>query len=56
MKNTGTVCHPFEASDKTTANMKLKKKIADINGKGIRMTNAFYRWHNKSGLGTKYGT
>ena len=36
--------------------MRIKKKIADMSGKGIRMTNAYYRWHNKSGVNNKQGT
>ena len=36
--------------------MKIKKKIADISGKGARMTKANYRWHNGSGLNNKQST
>ena len=36
--------------------MKLRKRIGDINSKGIRMTNAYYRWHNKSGVNNKQST
>ena len=51
-----TICKPFDAGEKTTANMKLKKRIGDLNGKGIRLTNAFYRWHNHSGVNNKQST
>ena len=37
-------------------NQKIKKKIYDITGKNIRMTNAYYRWHNKSGVNNKQST
>ncbi len=30
--------------------------MADITGKGLRMTNAYYRWHNKSGVNNKQST
>lgn len=36
--------------------MKTRKRISDLYGKGIRMTNAFYRWHNQSGVNNKQGT
>lgn len=36
--------------------MKLRKRITDMHGKGIRMTNAYYRWHNQSGVNTKQST
>ena len=51
-----TVVKPFEAGEKTTANMKLRKKITDLHGKSTRMTNSFYRWHKKSGVGNKQMT
>lgn len=51
-----TICKPFEAGQKTTSNMKLRKRITDMHGKGIRMTNAYYRWHNQSGVNTKQST
>ena len=56
MKNASTICKPFDAGEKTTSNMKLRKRISDMQGKGIRMTNAFYRWHNKSGVNNKQST
>ena len=46
---------PFEA-EKPTHNKRVRKDVADIHGKGIRMTNSFYRWHNKSGMNTKQAT
>ena len=36
--------------------MALKKRISDLYGKGIRMTNAYYRWHNQSGVNNKQVT
>ena len=51
-----TICKPFEAGEKSTSNMKVRKRVTDLPGKGIRMTNAFYRWHNKSGVNNKQST
>ena len=36
--------------------MKEKKSIFDIKGKGNRIINALYRFHNKSGMNSKQGT
>jgi hypothetical protein len=36
--------------------MKVRKRISDIHGKGTRLTNAFYRWHNNSGVNNKQAT
>jgi hypothetical protein len=36
--------------------MKLRKRISDLQGKGIRMSTAYYRWHNQSGVNTKQST
>lgn len=36
--------------------MKFRKRISDMQGKGIRMTNALYRWHNQSGVNNKQST
>lgn len=56
MKNASTICKPFDAGEKTTSNMKTRKRISDIHGKGIRLTNALYRWHNNSGVNNKQAT
>jgi hypothetical protein len=36
--------------------MKVRKRISDIHGKGTRLTNSFYRWHNNSGVNNKQAT
>ena len=54
--NQSTVSQPFSAGEKTTHNMRTRKKITDLFGKHIRMTNAYYRWHNQSGVNTKQST
>jgi hypothetical protein len=56
LRGGSTDFRPFEAGEKATANQKIKKRISDMYGKGIRMTNAYYRWHNKSGMGNKQCT
>ena len=55
-RNSSTIVKPFEAGEKTTANMKLRKKVTDLQGKPMRMTNSYYRWHGKSGVGNKQMT
>jgi hypothetical protein len=37
---------------KRTMNQEFKKKIFDVNAKQTRVSTAYYRWHNKSGLNT----
>lgn len=54
--NRSTICQPFEAAEKSTSNMKIKKNVSDLHGKGTRMSTAYYRWHNKSGVGSKQMT
>ena len=56
MNNESTVTQPFSAGEKTTSNMLYRKRISDLFGKSIRMTNAFYRWHNQSGVNNKQST
>ena len=44
-----TKLEPFRVSDKETCNQKINKDLADIKGRTKRISNASYRWHNKSG-------
>jgi hypothetical protein len=48
-----TQLEPFAVADKMTCNKKISKDLNDIKGRTKRISNALYRWHNKSGLGTK---
>lgn len=36
--------------------MKMRKRISDLQGKGVRMSHAYYRWHNQSGIPNKQST
>jgi hypothetical protein len=47
---------PFEAALKNTSNQIIKKRISDFSGKQIRLSPAYYRWHNRSGMNNKWAT
>ena len=51
-----TATKPFDAGEKSTANMKIKKIINDMHGRAMRLTNASYRWVKGSGMGKKQST
>ena len=55
-RNSSTIVKPFDAGEKTTSNMAVRKRITDLHGKPIRMSNSYYRWHRKSGVGNKQMT
>ena len=48
-----TQLEPFNVADKITCNQKVQKDLNDIKGRTKRISNAFYRWHNKTGVGIK---
>lgn len=53
--HTLTICSPFDAALKKTANQVIKKRISDFGAKETRLSPAYYRWHNKSGRNNKWG-
>ena len=50
-----TICMPFDAANKTTANQTIKKRVSDFNSPQKRLSLSYYRWHNKSGKNNKWG-
>jgi hypothetical protein len=41
---------------KRTFNQETKKRISDIYCKPSRISTAYYRWHNKTGMNTTLAT
>ena len=56
MKNYKTIIEPFSVSEKPTINVLTKKKTSDLNGKNSRLSDVYYRWHNKSGMKNRQST
>lgn len=55
-KNYKTIIEPFSVSEKPTINVLTKKKTSDLNGKNSRLSDVYYRWHNKSGMKNRQST
>jgi hypothetical protein len=47
---------PFEAANKTTCNQSQRKRISDFKSRAHRLAYASYRWHNRTGRGSLWGT
>jgi hypothetical protein len=47
---------PFEAAFKTTCNQTQRKRVSDFKSNAHRLAYASYRWHNRSGRGSLWGT
>jgi hypothetical protein len=47
---------PFEAAQKTTCNQTQRKRVSDFKSRAHRLAYASYRWHNRTGRGSLWGT